>query len=186
MMKRLTPTMKTDRDLLTTMPLWVRLLDFSFNFWSPKATSALISTIRVPIKINKLQERELESFAHVLVEVKAEFSFPDKVKVIDESRTIYTQEIIYENPHPLCDNCQCFGHVKNQCPMIKTWVPKTSQEKVENASKVKVENSRSNKKVADSSNIFTNQVKPNTTWETKENKVNSENLEISILDLVVS
>lgn len=37
--------MKVDRDLLITMPVWVRLLGFSFSLWEVKPISVLTTTI---------------------------------------------------------------------------------------------------------------------------------------------
>lgn len=30
-------------------------------------------------------------------------------------------------PPPICDKCVCFGHVSEECPMTKSWVPKQTQ-----------------------------------------------------------
>lgn len=125
---KLTRSMSAERDLSVSMPIRVRLPTLSFKLWGPRATSALLSSIRKPVKVDEpTQNKSKISFVRVLVEVRARFGFPSMVKAEDDIENIYTQEIIYGNPPPLCDNRLCFGHLKSQFHMSKVWVPKENK-----------------------------------------------------------
>jgi len=127
-MKRLTPNIKTDRDLLISMPMWVRLPRLSFKLLGNKAISELVSTIGIPIKTDEAMKNKARiSFARVLVEVNASLGLPKMIERVDEDGVIFTQEVIYENPPPTCSKCLCFRHVAEECPLIKVLVPKAAQ-----------------------------------------------------------
>lgn len=67
-MKELYPNMKTDRNLFTSIPVWIRLPNLCFRLWDPKAVSALVSVIGNSIKLDEATlNRARISFARVLV-----------------------------------------------------------------------------------------------------------------------
>lgn len=124
-MKRLSPEMKTDKDLLTSLPMWVRLPGLSFKLWGNKAIIALMSTIGVPIKMDEATKKKTRlAYARVLIEVNVNYGMPNIIEGTDEEGRSFFQEVEYENPPPICDKCVCFGHAVGDCPMTKSWVPK--------------------------------------------------------------
>lgn len=68
------------------------------------------------------------SFAKVLVDIKAEFGFPNLLEAEGEDGEIFKQQVIYESPLSRCASCLYFGNFKNQCPMAKKWIPKELEE----------------------------------------------------------
>lgn len=83
--------MKVDRDLLISKPVWARLPGLSFNLLGPRVISALLSTICIPIRMDEAtKNRTRISFAHVLVEVEAEFGFSTHVEAEDENGFVYS------------------------------------------------------------------------------------------------
>lgn len=98
-MKRLSPDMKTDRDLLTSLPMWVRLPGLSFKLWGNNVISALTSTIGVPIKMDEATKNKSRlAYARVLIEFNATYGMPNNIVGMDDERRSFIQEVEYENP----------------------------------------------------------------------------------------
>lgn len=90
-MKSLTPSTKTDRDLLATMLIWLRLPNLICKLWGPCAISTLMSTISTPIRMDEeTRNWSRISFARILVEVKMEFGFSSSIKAIDNDGNFYS------------------------------------------------------------------------------------------------
>jgi len=89
-MKKLTPDMRTDGDLLTSMPMWVRLPGLSFKLWGNKAISALVSTIGILIRMDEATKSKARiTYARVLVEVNANYGLPKTIEGVDEEGKVF-------------------------------------------------------------------------------------------------
>lgn len=58
------------------------------------------------------------------MKISADKDLPSIIEAVDENGGVIKLKVIYENLPPKCDNCLCFGHLLNQCPMSKIPVPK--------------------------------------------------------------
>lgn len=110
-MEKLTPNMKADQDLLTTLPMWICLQGLSFNLWGNRVISALVNTIGVLVKLHEGTKKEKSriSFARVLVEVLTEIGLPNIVEAVDQEGNVHNHDVIYENPPLRCDKFVVLG-----------------------------------------------------------------------------
>lgn len=114
-------------DLLSIMPLWIKLTNLELELRDRKAFSATASVLDKPIKVDRITVDESRvAFAKKLVEMEASTDFPSEVEA--ELRTgedLKVQvEYMYKPLH--CSTCKVFGHSTNQCKsrMEEVWVQK--------------------------------------------------------------
>lgn len=98
-MKNLIPEMKLDKDLLSTMSVWIWLPGLSFQAWGKKALSALVSTIKRPIKIDEpTMKRYGISYARVIVDINAENNFPNFIEGEYEDGEFFSKKLNMKTP----------------------------------------------------------------------------------------
>ena len=87
--------------------------------------------IGTPLQVDdSTRNRDKMLFPRVMVEVKLDQEFPEKIYFIDEFDKTVEVEITYEWLPKLCAQCNGIGHVKEECrnkPTKQQWVPKKIQ-----------------------------------------------------------
>ena len=109
---------KFERDMLSTIPIWVKFPKFSLQFWSPNLIGHAVSTLGVPLYMDKVTATGSRvDFAQVCIEIEASFSFPRTTHLevdglVEEIAVDYDWE-----PKP-CPVCSSFGHEQGSCVSI--------------------------------------------------------------------
>lgn len=125
-LKKWSPASTFDRDVLSSLPLWIRIPSLPLKIWSRQALSEICSAIGKPIQLDALTaNHERLLYARAFVEISASKPPPSQVDIIIEGIT-HKLPIEYEWIPPHCDKCFSFGHVSANCHSIQTWVPKGS------------------------------------------------------------
>lgn len=123
-------SLKMDIDLLTTMPIWVRLPCVNLKLWDREAFSVMASIIGKPIKMDAATTLKTRlNYARLLVEVSANDELPDEINLTLCNGENVIQKVEYEWVPPKCNLCKCFGHTREQCNPKQTWIPKTNNQK---------------------------------------------------------
>jgi hypothetical protein len=111
-----------DRDLLTSMPIWIRLPELSLRLWDKDAFSAIASLVGMPLKLDEPTAKETRlSYARILVEIKADAELPNEANITMYDGDSMVQKIEYEWIPPRCKSCKCFGHSVENCTVKKVW-----------------------------------------------------------------
>uniref|UniRef100_A0A803PHI0 DUF4283 domain-containing protein n=1 Tax=Cannabis sativa TaxID=3483 RepID=A0A803PHI0_CANSA len=98
--------------MVKSVPLWIRLPKLGLQYWGKKILSALISTVGIPIMVDKYTKDQTRvQFARVLVEMditdKPERSF----WFVNEYGQLLEHEIEYEWLPVKCKHCGRFEHI---------------------------------------------------------------------------
>src|SRR5436190_11003823 len=118
-LKQWTPASTFDTDVLSSLPLWIRIPSLPLKIWSKQAISEICSAIGKPIQLDSLTAKhERLLYARVLVEISTSNSPPADIDVIIEG-TQYKLSIEYEWIPPHCDRCLSFGHTADTCNSIQ-------------------------------------------------------------------
>nr|GEW67837.1 hypothetical protein [Tanacetum cinerariifolium] len=102
--------------------VWVKIFDIPLEAWNAEGISRIVSSIGVPIIMDKVTTSICEkpygraSFAKVLVEVDAAKGLVDSVKVWYRSlgKSMFL-DVEYIWKPPLCEFCKTFGHFTKGC-----------------------------------------------------------------------
>lgn len=125
MMKRWNPGMQLNKDLLKTIPIWIRLPNLPLDFWTEEGISRIASVLGTPIRLDKFTEGIIKiAFARVLIEIDSNFTFPIKIPILNDKDEIIWQAVNYEWKPSICPNCRSFGHAEIHCQFTKVWLPK--------------------------------------------------------------
>src|SRR5438270_2386704 len=78
-----------DRDVLSSLPLWIRIPSLPLKLWSNKALSEICSAIGRPIKLDALTTKnERLLYARVFVEISAATPPPSSINIIIEGKEL--------------------------------------------------------------------------------------------------
>lgn len=100
----------------------MRFNDININLLEEEALGRMASVLGTPIEMNNITATQQRiRFARVLVEMKADSSFPKSIPVVLYDGRLIWQNVSYEWIPPKCDRCVCFGHNIEQCPMKTVW-----------------------------------------------------------------
>ncbi|XP_019261248.1 PREDICTED: uncharacterized protein LOC109239178 [Nicotiana attenuata] len=155
-----------NKDVLSTIPVWVRFPGLPVGFWSTEALSKMASAIGKPLYTDRFTAHyEKISYARVLVEVDVAHMLPDQIEV----ETPYgqmTQDIEYDWKPSFCNECLRFGHDSMDC-----WYNMKEEKKQEQGEESEGENKgeRQRKRKKRQGKIIKQ------TWVVKQNQVNEEN-----------
>ncbi|XP_062094166.1 uncharacterized protein LOC133800227 [Humulus lupulus] len=99
-----------------SVPVWVRLPGLGLQYWGTKCLSALMSTIGVPILIDKVtKDKSMMQFARVLVEIEFSEDLPKSVQFLNEKGQLMEQLLEFEWLPTQCRGCKVYGHTKRMC-----------------------------------------------------------------------
>lgn len=113
------------------MPIWVKISNILFSYWTDEGISYLASGIGKPLFADEMTLKlDHIPFAKVCVEVNADFTFPSSLNVVvfdntpNEDRFV-TVLVEYQSRPPSCPSYKVFGHSHIRCPKANyQWVPR--------------------------------------------------------------
>lgn len=114
---------KLEKSGFTKLPVWVKIYDIPYSYWSLKGLSHVASGIGKPLQLDPITNKlEPLPFAKVLVEAKADVPLPSmlSVTVINSdgiSESLIQTKVEYFNKPPQCSVCKVFGHSPTKCPL---------------------------------------------------------------------
>lgn len=112
------PFIEQELTTLKSIPIWVKLYNVPFQFWTTRGLSTLASYLGTPIMLDAptLAERRLD-FARVCVDVDLSCDFSSSFEVIvDESKSIQIS-VDYAWKPTKCGFCGVFVHSVSKCVM---------------------------------------------------------------------
>ncbi|KAG5034515.1 hypothetical protein JHK87_009425 [Glycine soja] len=128
LLKEWKPDFNLQRDMLRTLPLWVKLPKLPLHLWGVKSLNKIGSAIGVPLVTDECIASKIRvSYAHILVEVDITKTLVKEFTNKDcEGRKI-TQGVEYEWRPLYCEKCHKLGHQckKSGIQKEKQWKPKT-------------------------------------------------------------
>jgi len=117
--------MGLERDLLSSVPIWVRFPSLDLKLWSKSIISRIASMVGIPLYMDRATATgERISYARVFIKIRADKDLVNKVRLQVEEGEVMDIELTYERITPICKQCNTFGHVEKQCPTSAIWMPK--------------------------------------------------------------
>ncbi|KAH0717608.1 hypothetical protein KY285_013639 [Solanum tuberosum] len=96
-MKTWSPKFDFNKEVMQTIPIWVKFPNLSLNCWGVNSLSRIGSGLRVPIYADECTTQvDRISYAIVLIEMEITKTLPIELKVEDPNGRLFTQEISYE------------------------------------------------------------------------------------------
>ncbi|WMV45432.1 hypothetical protein MTR67_038817 [Solanum verrucosum] len=141
-MKPWVPKFNFKEEILTTIPLWVKLPNLPLNCWNSVVLSKIGSSVGKPLYDDECTTQTSRiSFARILVEVDLTRPLEKVIKIQDPKGKIVEQKVWYEWKPIFCQKCLQVGHAcvdKQAAPtqiqkksqgqgQRKEWIPTTSK-----------------------------------------------------------
>lgn len=96
-MKPWTSDFNFKEEILSTIPLWIKLPNLHLNCWNVVALSKIGSSLGQPLYADKCTTQASRiSYARILVEVDVTREFPTSIKVKDPKGNICKQQVQYD------------------------------------------------------------------------------------------
>lgn len=121
------PEFNLKRDMLRTIPIWIKLPQLPLYLWGAKTMGKIGSILGKPIVTDECTAQRLRiSYARMLVEIDITQEMPKEVTIADNEGHELIQAVEYEWKPKYCGKCKKFGHVceKPKVRKEKVWVPK--------------------------------------------------------------
>ncbi|GJT69757.1 putative reverse transcriptase domain-containing protein [Tanacetum coccineum] len=124
-----TPSLPLKKDVVTKVPIWVKLHKVPLVAYSEDGLSLIVTPIGKPLMLDAYttfmcgEAWGRINFARALIEVSSESDLKKEVTmgVPNDDETDYTREVIsveYEWQPQRCADCKKFGHSSDKCPKI--------------------------------------------------------------------
>ncbi|GJZ28565.1 reverse transcriptase domain-containing protein [Tanacetum coccineum] len=124
-----TPSLPLKKDVVTKVPIWVKLHKVPLVAYSEDGLSLIATQIGKRLMLDAYTSSMCGeawgciNFARALIEVSSESDLKKEVTmaVPNDDETDYMREVIsveYEWQHPRCADCKNFGHSSDKCPKI--------------------------------------------------------------------
>ena len=108
-----------DRDMLMSVPMWIKFPTLQLHLWSQELLGRLVSVVGTPLYMDRTTTGvERISFARCFVEVSAVKPPPSSILIQRKSGKIEKVDVAYECDIPHCNLCHSFGHLRGQCPSL--------------------------------------------------------------------
>ncbi|CAK8530536.1 unnamed protein product [Lathyrus sativus] len=99
------------RDLLRTLPIWVKLPQLPLHLWGGKSLSKIGSAIRKPLVTDECTANKLHvSYARLLIKVDITQQLIDEIAIRNVEGDVIMQPMKYEWRPTFCETCQKMGH----------------------------------------------------------------------------
>lgn len=131
--KRWNEKLGMERDLLSSIPVWIKFPSLPLCLWSEKIISETASLICKPLYRDKATASgKTLALARCFVEIAATSKRPSR-KMLEVEGDMEELQVEYEWIPPLCNKCSCFGLVSSQCPTIQrfffyVWRPEGNED----------------------------------------------------------
>ncbi|XP_059290257.1 uncharacterized protein LOC132043810 [Lycium ferocissimum] len=121
------PEFEFDKEILQTIPLWVRYPKLPLSCWNPESLSQISSVLGNPLFADECTNKvERISFARVLVEIDITRELPKKITVLDLKGRTFAQRVDYDWEPLYCSQYLMVGH---KCPNNEVAQPKPTKHK---------------------------------------------------------
>lgn len=103
-------TMELKKEMQSSVPVWIRLKNIPFAYWSAPGISEIASAVGRPLYVDPLTEKMKRlSFARVCVEISAKLERCEEVEVLVDDKS-FSVQVLYEWRPNSCAKCCAFGH----------------------------------------------------------------------------
>ncbi|XP_019259894.1 PREDICTED: uncharacterized protein LOC109237950 [Nicotiana attenuata] len=100
-----------NKEVLRTIPLWIRMPNLPLNCWSMDSLSRIGNVLGRPVYADECTTNvDRVSYARMLVEMDVTKQLPDMIKARDPMGKIFEQEIKYDWKPIYCPTCLKIGH----------------------------------------------------------------------------
>lgn len=118
-LKPLSEHIGLERDLLSSIPVWVRFPNLHLKLWSQSIISKAASVIGNPLYMDEATAKgERLSCARCFIEIKVSDKLPKTVKLALSKEEFLEIPVDFEWVPPICSKCKSFGHIDSQCPIV--------------------------------------------------------------------
>jgi len=108
---------------MSSVPVWVRILNLPLECWSHACLSKISSVIGKHIRCDNLTlSMSWVSFARVMIEVDMLVDLPRFVNLFMPDGTIIKKRVIYEYMLKFCSHCCIPRHASTACQKLNTGV----------------------------------------------------------------
>ena len=98
-------------DIMSIMPLWIRLPNLPLNCWTSDFVSKIASLVGSPVCADECTSQQMRvTFARLMVEVDVTKPFVRQVLVDVGAGVVKEQKVIFEWAPPFFDKCKKVGH----------------------------------------------------------------------------
>lgn len=119
------PDFDLKKDMLSTIPIWVKLPKLPLHLWGETSLNKIGSAIGIPLVTDECTTHRLRvSYARILVEVDITQKMLDEITITDNKGLKRKQPIEYEWRPKFCEKCQTIGHQCDGAAKHKIWKPK--------------------------------------------------------------
>lgn len=102
--------MELKKDSHLTVPVWIRLRNLPFAFWSSQGISKVASTVGKPLYVDlRTEQMKMLTFARVCVEITTKQPSCDAIEVVHNGESCL-MGVEYEWRPTACSGCGIFGH----------------------------------------------------------------------------
>ncbi|KAH0709082.1 hypothetical protein KY284_010509 [Solanum tuberosum] len=109
--KTWSPEFDLSKEIMKTIPIWVKFPNLPLNCWGMQSLSRLSSWLSIPLYADECTTQiDRVSYARVLVKMDISQKMPTEVKVEDLNGREFTQKVVYEWVPAYCSKCLIIGH----------------------------------------------------------------------------
>ncbi|XP_020702249.1 uncharacterized protein LOC110113881 [Dendrobium catenatum] len=114
-LQKWSPKFQPKRDELSSIPIWVKIVDLPLALWTPKGISTIASYIGIPLSVDNLTAKRARlTFARVCVSVSKDSTLPDEIPINIEGMDIQLK-VIYDWKPSRCEGCGFMVHTYSSC-----------------------------------------------------------------------
>ncbi|CAK8544014.1 unnamed protein product [Lathyrus sativus] len=111
MLREWKPDFCMSKDMLRTIPLWVKLPQLPLHIWGARSLSKIGSALGTPLVTDECTTNKLRvSYARILVEIDITQELKTHILIRDEKGARLNQPIEYEWKPLYCQRCHKIGH----------------------------------------------------------------------------
>ncbi|XP_028554070.1 uncharacterized protein LOC110093062 [Dendrobium catenatum] len=122
-LQKWSPKFQPKRDELSSIPLWIKIVDLHLALWTPKGISTIASYIGNPLSVDSLiAKRARLTYARVCVSITKESTLPDEIPINIEGEDIMLK-VIYDWKTSRCEGCGSLVHSYAACKSNPNPVP---------------------------------------------------------------
>lgn len=109
--KTWSPEFDLSKEIMQTIPLWVKFPNLPLNCCGLQLLSRISSGLGIPLYADEcITQIDRISYARVLIEMDISQNLPSAIKVEDPNGREFTQKVIYEWVPAYCPSCLIIGH----------------------------------------------------------------------------
>ncbi|PKU81814.1 RNA exonuclease 1 [Dendrobium catenatum] len=114
-LQKWSPKFQPKRDELSSIPLWIKIVDLPLALWTPKGISTIASYIGNPLSVDSLTAKRARlTYARVCVSITKDSTLPDEIPINIEGEDIMLK-VIYDWKPSRCEGCGSLVHNYATC-----------------------------------------------------------------------